>query len=171
MKGILIIRKYKNRRLYDTERSLHLTQEELLALVREGRTVQIQEVNTGEDVTVETLLQLLLSEAGKTLNVLPSEFVHFLVRSNENSLSRFFRDFLPSAFQYYRNAMPGSGEGPRPSPSPFQGLGGAWFSPWTGGAEFGAWPSAAPAPSTEADEVRRRLTELEEELQRLRRKR
>ena len=68
MKGILVVRKYKNRRLYDTEQSKHITREELLEIVRSGRNVQVQEAKTGEDVTVETLLNVLLSENGSSLN-------------------------------------------------------------------------------------------------------
>ena len=48
MKGTLIVRKYKNRRLYDTEQSTHITREELLAIVKSGRNVQVQEAKTGK---------------------------------------------------------------------------------------------------------------------------
>lgn len=172
MKGILVVRKYKNRRLYDTERSRHVTREELLDIVRQGRDVQIQDASNGEDVTVETLLQIVLSEADGTLNaIIPPEFIHFLIRAKEGGLNRFFRDFLPGAMQTFqaglrtlRTQRQRVGE----RLFPYAGMGSPWLTAF------------APAPDDEGagdeepaalDDMQRRLKELEDELRKLRKKR
>jgi polyhydroxyalkanoate synthesis repressor PhaR len=100
----LIIRKYKNRRLYDTERSRHVTRDELLELIRTGRDVQIEAAGSGEDVTAETILQMLLAEDGVARSVFTSEFVHFLVRTESGMLGRFFREVLPTAMRSFQVA-------------------------------------------------------------------
>ncbi len=103
MKGILIVRKYKNRRLYDTERSVYVTREELMQIIREGRNVQIQDASTGMDVTNEQLLQMM-AEVKEPLAI-PAEFLQFLIRSNQNSLQQFFTQFLPMAMQGYQQYL------------------------------------------------------------------
>ncbi len=170
MKGILVVRKYKNRRLYDTEQSKHITREELLEIVRSGRNVQVQEAKTGEDVTVETLLNVLLAEAGSSLNAtIPGEFVHFLIRANQNLLSQFFREFMPNAMQVFRgtfNNIRAQGKQMAENLFPYSGYGSPWSFP------FGRVASQ-PAEEETGDvaELRERMKELEGELKKLRKKR
>ncbi|MBW7875066.1 MAG: hypothetical protein H3C47_03640 [Candidatus Cloacimonetes bacterium] len=101
----LVIKKYKNRRLYDTERSCFLTREELLEIVRNGRDVKVEDPE-GLDATVEVLLQMMLETGtdGKE-RIIPSDFVHFLIRANKNSLHSFFHQFLPNAMQNYQESL------------------------------------------------------------------
>ena len=106
MANRLVIRKYKNRRFYDTERSCHLTKDDLLDFVLAGRDVQVQEAGSGRDVTVATLLQILLSRNGDVLNdFVPAELVHGLIRSNEMVLKSFFSQFFPMAAQFIKGTM------------------------------------------------------------------
>ena len=173
VKGILVVRKYKNRRLYDTERSRHVTREELLDIVRTGRDVQIQDASNGEDVTVETLLHIMLSDTGGALNaIIPSEFVHFLIRANESGLNRFFRDFLPGAMQTFQAGLRSLRAGHRhfnEALFPYPGLSTAsWMR------TFGA-PSAPQDvdrgdDGSTIDDLQRRLRDLEGELNELRRR-
>ena len=58
---VIRIRKYPNRRLYDTSRSTHLTHDEVLAIVRRGLRVQISDSRTETDITNEVLLQILIA--------------------------------------------------------------------------------------------------------------
>ncbi len=154
MKGILVIRKYKNRRLYDTERSCHVTQEELLDLVRSGRDIRVQEVDTSEDVTVETLLLLIQSERGLAASILTADFLHFLVRADAGLSTRFLKEYFPLAIQQFQ-AMVAGMERQRQmalSMGPF----GAFASPWgfgmPGAAPPSPAPSAPPPPSEPAAE-------------------
>ena len=169
MKGILVVRKYKNRRLYDTEQSKHITREELLEIVRSGRNVQVQEAKTGEDVTVETLLNVLLSENGSSLNAtIPGDFIHFLIRANQNLLSRFFRDFMPNAMQVFRGTFSNLREQSKQMAGnlfPYSGYGSPWSFP-----SF-ARPQSAPAEEDgDVADLRERMKELEGELKKLRKK-
>ncbi|MBI4861450.1 MAG: hypothetical protein HY815_14495 [Candidatus Riflebacteria bacterium] len=175
MKGILIVRKYKNRRLYDTERSAHITREDLIETIRGGRVVQVQEAISGEDVTVETLLQLYLSDAGPGVNAaIPSEFAHFLIRAGEEGLARFFREFLPQALQTFQagvRTLAGQQQRFIDPYTLFGGFGPSWTNPW--GGPPSATP-AGPAPTDMADEVSRlksRLKDLETRLARPRKRR
>lgn len=186
MKGILVIRKYKNRRLYDTERSQHLTREQLLQVVREGRTVQVQEVATGEDVTVETLLQLIQSEEGLAASVLTPEFLHFLIRTDTSVLGRFFRDYLPMALRSYQASVASleSAQGQaRQMAHAFPPFPGGFVSPWNpfGGLGLGVpAPQAQEAPAEpaeeegsdeEVEELRKQMERMQTELERLQKRR
>lgn len=174
MKGILIIRKYKNRRLYDTERSTHITREELADTIRAGRVVQVQEATTGDDVTVETLFQLFLDEGGEPLHAaIPSEFAHFLIRAGKEELFRFFREFLPQAAQAFQSGwrtvqdqQQRLAEGMFPyvrvPTNP-------WLAPWPGTPQPAPPAPGEPAPGRKDDvgQLERRLQELETRLKRM----
>lgn len=154
MKGILVVRKYKNRRLYDTERSVHVTRDELLGIIRTGRDVQVQEATTGEDVTSETLLQLMLTESGLAPEQIPPEFLFFLLRADKGMLSRFFKEFLPLAMQQFDTFL----KVYRQQDSVFRGMMGmgGWMNPW--------FPQPQAPPE---EDVGEKLRSLEKEIERL----
>jgi len=172
MKGILVVRKYKNRRLYDTEQSKHITREELLEIVRAGRNVQVQEAKTGEDVTVETLLHVLLAEASPSMNAtIPPEFIHFLIRANQNNLTQFFRDFMPGAMQAFQATfrnLRDQGKRMTEQMFPYGSYGAAWNYPFSQPAPAATRPAAA---GDEVADLRTRLKDLEGELKKLRKRR
>jgi polyhydroxyalkanoate synthesis repressor PhaR len=169
MKGIMVVRKYKNRRLYDTERSAHITREELLEAIRSGRDVQVQEAGTGEDVTVETLLQLIQSEKGPQTAAMPTDFLHFLIRSDENVLQRFFREFLPGAMRAFHSTFANLHRQQRDLAGgffPFNPFGNPWLLPWGGGGQEQPREEEDKA-SDPVETIRRleaRVKELESEL-------
>lgn len=106
----IIIKKYKNRRLYNVETSDYITKDDLVILIREGRDVEIQEAINGKNVTVETLLQAIISEIEHKVPI-SSEFLHFLIRTNPYLLSRFFTELMPiiiSNFKTLTDAWTGS---------------------------------------------------------------
>jgi polyhydroxyalkanoate synthesis repressor PhaR len=174
MKGILIIRKYKNRRLYDTERSIHITRDELIATIRAGRTVQVQDGTSGDDVTVETLFGLFLDAGGNDLNALiPAEFVHFLIRAGEQGLNRFFGEFLPRAMQAFGANLRGLADPQQGAARTMFGMPGysnPWLPPWMQPPQPG--PTAPDqGVADDVTELRSRLKDLEEELGKLRKTR
>src|SRR5688572_26581189 len=133
MKGILVVRKYKNRRLYDTERSTHITRDELLETIRTGRVVQVQEADTGEDVTVETLFQVVLSESGSQLSAsIPSAFAHFLARAGKDEMEKFFREYMPVALQAFQASLRHVQEGQRRMMETFFPCAPGWGGGWPG---------------------------------------
>lgn len=150
MAAPLIIRKYKNRRLYDTERSCHVTRDELLELIRSGRDVRVEAAGSDEDVTAETILQMLLAEEGLARSVFTSEFVHFLVRTESGMLGRFFREVLPTAMRSFQvaagpmvDAQTRAREQMRQMAAAMPGFPAPWANPWAG---FMGQPPQAPGP-------------------------
>lgn len=74
------IRKYPNRRLYDTSRSRHLTHEGVVDLVRQGRSVHVTDSRSGADITNVVLLQILIEREPAKLAALPSALLHRAMR-------------------------------------------------------------------------------------------
>lgn len=81
------IRKYPNRRLYDTSRSTHLTHDEVLAIVRRGLRVQISDSRTETDITNEVLLQILIARAPELVAALPTQALLAIARSTPESVA------------------------------------------------------------------------------------
>lgn len=78
---LIRIRKYPNRRLYDTSRSTHLTHDEVLAIVRRGQRVQISDSRTETDITNEVLLQILIARDPAVISALPTATLFAIARS------------------------------------------------------------------------------------------
>lgn len=83
------LRKYRNRRLYDAEQGQFVTLSQVAEMIRQGRRVEVKEADSGEDVTVAVLLQIILEQArGKTASP-PPALLYLIIRYGES-----FRDFL-----------------------------------------------------------------------------
>lgn len=77
--GPVVIKKYGNRRLYDTRQSKYITLEDLAGIVKSGTTVQVVDSTTSKDLTRPVLLQVLL-EQQDSLEMVPVELLHALLR-------------------------------------------------------------------------------------------
>jgi polyhydroxyalkanoate synthesis repressor PhaR len=75
----VIIKKYANRRLYNTETSAYITLEHLAALTREGREFVVLDAKTGEDITHSVLTQIIMEAEGRGATMLPSNFLRQLI--------------------------------------------------------------------------------------------
>ncbi len=73
------IKKYGNRRLYDTRHSRHVTLEDLAGLVRGGAEVQVVDARTGADLTRQVLTQVILEQQDR-LELIPVELLHAVIR-------------------------------------------------------------------------------------------
>lgn len=80
------IRRYPNRRLYDTSRSRHLTHDGVIALIRDGKTVQVTDSRSGADITNIVLLQIMVERDPTKVQALPSMLIHRAMRSEEGAL-------------------------------------------------------------------------------------
>jgi len=74
------IKRYSNRKLYDTDASEYVSLSDIAALVRSGETVEVVDNATGEDLTAQTLTQIILEEGKEGEHVIPSELLHQLLR-------------------------------------------------------------------------------------------
>lgn len=84
---VIRIRKYPNRRLYDTSRSTHLTHDEVLAIVRRGLRVQISDSRTEADITNEVLLQILIARAPELVSALPTGALLAVARGSAETVA------------------------------------------------------------------------------------
>ncbi len=94
METVVILKKYSNRRLYDTEKSLYVTLAEVAEMIRGGRQVKVIDAQTKEDVTAFILTQVILEEAKNRQTLLPVPLLHLIIRFGDNLLVDFFENYL-----------------------------------------------------------------------------
>jgi polyhydroxyalkanoate synthesis repressor PhaR len=97
----LIIKRYGNRRLYNTETQSYVNYEELAELVRDGNDIKVIDSTSKEDVTKAVLIQLILEEEKNKKTILPTPFLFQLLRSREDSVQDFFKNHLSASFDAY----------------------------------------------------------------------
>lgn len=97
----LRFKKYPNRRLYDTEKSAYVTLDDVMQVIRQGRSVEVVDAKTGEDVTAFTLTQIILEESRKKNNLLPVPLLHLIIQYGENILGEFFDKYLEQTLKNY----------------------------------------------------------------------
>ncbi len=149
------IKKYGNRRLYDTETSSYINLQELADLIRSGVDVQVVSVSDGSDLTRAVLPQVLLEVQGAAA-MLPAGMLHRIIRLSEDGpLTKLVRqqfaaglELLDAQLGQLERQFGWATRGPTPPPPP---------------------PSSEPAPSSAAPEGAHQATE-EDELAALRRR-
>jgi polyhydroxyalkanoate synthesis repressor PhaR len=97
----LRLKKYPNRRLYDTEKSTYVTLSQVAEMVKQGRQVEVRDAETKEDVTAFILTQIILEEARKKTFLLPVSFLYLIIRYGENVLGEFFEKYLEQTLKNY----------------------------------------------------------------------
>jgi polyhydroxyalkanoate synthesis repressor PhaR len=84
---VRLIKRYESRKLYDTEESRYVSLEDIASWVRAGQEVRVVDNGTAEDVTAQTLTQIILDEGRRGTSFLPSELLHELVRVGERAVT------------------------------------------------------------------------------------
>jgi polyhydroxyalkanoate synthesis repressor PhaR len=102
----VLIKKYGNRRLYDTSDSRYVTLDELAAKIRSGSDLRIVDAQTGEDLTQATLTQLVL-ETGNAAKFLPVQLLTQMIRLSDDALAEFFSRYVTGALDMYLQAKRG----------------------------------------------------------------
>ena len=92
--GPVVIKKYANRRLYNTQTSSYVTLDHLAQMVKEGTEFEVHDARTGEDITRSVLTQIIFEEEGKGQNLLPIKFLRQLIRFYGDSLQAFVPGYL-----------------------------------------------------------------------------
>jgi len=82
-----------SRKLYDTEESRYVSLEEIALWVRDGQQVRVVDSKTGEDVTAQTLAQVIYEEERRGVSLLPSDLLHEVIRRGEQALQRGVEEF------------------------------------------------------------------------------
>ncbi|MCW9051124.1 MAG: polyhydroxyalkanoate synthesis repressor PhaR [Motiliproteus sp.] len=89
-----ILRKYTNRRLYDTSRSCYITLEDVKELVLENVQFQVQDSKTGKDLTRNILLQIISEQEGESTGMLTNQVLQQLIRFYGDSMQGMMRQYL-----------------------------------------------------------------------------
>jgi polyhydroxyalkanoate synthesis repressor PhaR len=84
---IRLIKRYGSRKLYDTEESRYVSLDEIGAWVRQGQEIRVVDNQTTDDVTAQTLTQVILEEGRKGTSFPPSELLHEMIRRGEELVS------------------------------------------------------------------------------------
>ncbi|MBZ5598977.1 MAG: pesticin [Acidobacteriia bacterium] len=101
----VVVKKYSNRRLYDTSGSRYVNLEDIAALVREGTDVQVVDAKTGEDLTRVTLTQIITEDAKDSPTGLPLELLRQLIVASDQVRQEFIMWYLKSAFDTYQKVQ------------------------------------------------------------------
>lgn len=101
----MIVKKYSNRRLYDTEDSRYITLDELAQKIRRGSDVRVVDAKTGDDLTQATLTQIILESDAARL--LPVSLLTQLVRMQDDALAEFFGRYVSAALELYNQTRSG----------------------------------------------------------------
>jgi len=101
MSDVIVLKKYANRRLYDTEKSVYVTLEQVARRIKEGKRIRAVDAKTGEDVTDFILTQIVLERARQKNALLPAPLLHMIIRYGDNLLGEFFEKYLEQTIKSY----------------------------------------------------------------------
>lgn len=97
----IVIKKYSNRRLYDTTHKTYVTLEDIAALIREGHEVKVIDSQTEEDITKVVLIQVIWEGEKNKQDILPTSFLHMLIKYGNQIAREFFENYFLMMFQPY----------------------------------------------------------------------
>ena len=94
------IKKYSNRRLYNTETSSYITQEDIVSLIKQGKQFKIKDVESKKDITSSILTQIVLERETTGTNLIPEEFLKQIILFYENDRSSEMFGFLSNVMNF-----------------------------------------------------------------------
>jgi len=114
----VIIKKYANRRLYNTESSSYITLDHLAQMTRDGRDFKVLDARTEEDITHNVLTQIIMDEEGRGQTMLPVSFLRQLIALYGDSMQSMVPQYLEASMEafkrnqtQFRTAMQGAFSG------------------------------------------------------------
>ena len=96
-----IIKKYPNRRLYDTERSSYIKLSEVHALIRDGEEFQVVDAETGEDITRSILVQIIIDQENGATPLFTTDMLTKFIRFYDDATHGIFGSFLEKNLQFF----------------------------------------------------------------------
>ena len=168
----VIIKKYANRRLYNTESSSYITLEHLAEMVRQKREFKVVDAKSGEDITHAVLTQIIMDEEQRGATMLPVNFLRQLIGLYGNSMQAAVPQYLEASLEAFqrnhsqlRETMAGAF-----SVNPFADIARRnmeMFTGAVGGAAPGAETGGTDAQKQELAELRAQLAEMQKKLEKL----
>ena len=146
-----VIKRYSNRKLYDTQESRYVTLEEIEEMIRAGKEIAVVDAASGEDLTSVTLAQIILENERNHRAALPTAFLHQLIKHGEA-----WQDFV-------QRSMKSSLEGIVSNQREMERI----FQDWASRAGWGIG-AAAPRPEAKREGVEPDADRLREEVSTLR---
>lgn len=159
--GPIVIKRYGNRRLYDTAGSQYVNLDDIAAFIRKGHEVQVVDAKTGRDLTRVTLTQIITEDAKAKPTGLPLELLRQLILASDQVRQEFVMWYLKSAFDTYQKMQ----DTVQNRLSEVQS---AILSPVELMKRFLGTPVAAPSPAEPESEIaalRKRVVHLEAQLE------
>ncbi|MFV0437078.1 MAG: polyhydroxyalkanoate synthesis regulator DNA-binding domain-containing protein [Desulfopila sp.] len=101
MSSPILFKKYSNRRLFNMIDRKYMTLSEIAELIRQGGEIQVREAKTNVDVTAFILTQIILEQGKNNGNLLPSPFLHAIIRYGDNTLNDFFENYFQQILDNY----------------------------------------------------------------------
>jgi polyhydroxyalkanoate synthesis repressor PhaR len=99
--GPALIKKYANRRLYNTETSCYITLEDLYVMIKHGEDFVVHDAKTDEDLTRTVLTQIIFEQEAKGYNLLPISFLRHVISLYDNSLAPLFPNYLEATIDSF----------------------------------------------------------------------
>lgn len=161
--ALIVIKKYGNRRLYDTTGSRYVNLDDLAAHVRAGREVRVVDAKTGQDLTRVVLTQIITEDAKGKPTGLPLELLRQLIIASDEVRQEFLMWYLKSAFDTYHKLQD-------TVQSRLSEVQSAILSPvdimkrFLGTTQPPAPPASSPTEDQEVRSLRKRVAELEARL-------
>ena len=97
----IVIKKYANRRLYNTDTSSYVTLEDLCTMVKSGSDFIVYDAKSGEDLTRQILTQIIFEQESQGEHLLPVNFLRSIIGFYDNSLKSFVPHYLESTMQTF----------------------------------------------------------------------
>jgi polyhydroxyalkanoate synthesis repressor PhaR len=180
----IIIKKYANRRLYNTAKSTYVTLEHLAEMVRNGEDFVVNDAKSGDDITRGVLAQIIFEEEAKGQTMMPSPFLRQLIRLYGDSLQGFVPGYLEASMETFARNQETMREQVRqafeanPALANFEALARSnmerfenalrMFAPFaTGLTPAKGGTAKAPRKDVELDELKRQLAAMQAQLAKL----
>lgn len=181
----IVIKKYANRRLYNTAKSSYVTLDHLSQMVRDGQDFVVNDAKSGDDITRSVLAQIIFDEEAKGHTMMPENFLRQLIRLYGDTLQGFVPGYLEASMETFSRNQESMREQVRqafeanPALANFEALARSnmeWFenamrmfAPFASGMG-GTTPPAAEQPpkkDVEIEELKAQLATMQEQLARL----
>ena len=176
--GTVIIKKYANRRLYNTESSSYITLDHLAQMTRDGRDFKVIDAKTEEDITHNILTQIIMEEENRGQTMLPVSFLRQLISLYGDSMQAMVPQYLEASMEafrknqnQFRQALEGAFAGgplaeiTKRNLDMFEAAAAAFKAPGAGAAQ-----TASAAPASKDDDIaalKEQLAGLQDKLNKL----
>ena len=170
----VIVKKYANRRLYNTRSSSYITLDDLARMTREGIDFKVLDAKTGADITHQILTQIIMEEESSGEQMLPIGFLRQLISMYGNSMQAMMPQYLEASMENFRANQQKLQDAWKASmhPQAFARLAETNMAMFKAAASAfmpkdEAKPTPAPKPSSELDALREQMAAMQKKLDEL----